>query len=78
MNLQLETTAYAVRKTRNQAGFSLIGALILVFFIAFVAAGAMHLIRYRYAALGFILTVILALIIVSLPDMKRYIRISTM
>lgn len=62
----------------NEAGFSLLGSLVFVFFIAFIAAGYMHLLRYRYAALGFVLTVILALIIASLPDIQRYIRISSM
>ena len=73
------TTEKSVRwHNSNQAGFSLLLALLSVLFIGFVAAAAMNLMRIRWAILGFVATVILALIIVSLPDIKRYIKISSM
>ena len=38
----------------------------------------MNLMRIRWAILGFLVAVILALVIASLPDIKRYIKISSM
>lgn len=73
-----ETDEIARRRSINEAGFSLLPPLIFVLLIAFIAAAAMHLMRYRYALLGFVVAVFLAVLIASLPDMKRYIKISSM
>lgn len=62
----------------SEAGFSLLAALVFVFFVAFIAAAAMNLMRIRWAILGFVVAVILAMLIASLPDIKRYIKISSM
>ena len=62
----------------NQGGFSLMVGLVFVLFIAFIAAAAMNLMRIRWAILGFVVALILALVIASLPDIKRYIKISSM
>ena len=61
-----------------EAGFSLLLALIFVLLIAFIAAIAMNLMRIRWAILGFVGAVILMMLIASLPDLKRYIKISSM
>lgn len=62
----------------SEAGFSLALALVAVLFIAFVAAILMNLMRIRYAILGFIAVVIIAALISAIPDMVRYVRISSM
>jgi len=62
----------------NESGFSLLAALVFVFFVAFAAAAYMHLLRYRFALLGFVIVVILAFLIASLPDIKRYMKITGM
>lgn len=75
----MKRSEIAVRlRKQSEAGFSLLAALIFVFFIAFIAAVAMGLMRIRWAILGFVVAVILAMLIASLPDLKRYIKISSM
>ncbi len=78
MKLQPENGGSTRPQRTIEAGFSLLAALVFVLFIGFVAAGAMHLVRYRYALLGFLLTVIIAVLIASFPDIKRYLKISSM
>ena len=78
MKLEPKTEKRVRWQSANQAGFSLLIGLVLVLFIAFVAAAAMNLMRIRWAILGFVVALILALIISSLPDIKRYIKISGM
>jgi len=62
----------------GEKGFSLLMALIVVIFIAFVAAAAMNLMRIRWAILRVVVAVILAAIIAALPDIRRYVKISSM
>ncbi|MGI8813284.1 MAG: DUF6893 family small protein [Pyrinomonadaceae bacterium] len=78
MKRQIETKQNTVRKDLGEGGFSLLAALVFVFFVAFVAAAGMNLMRIRWAILGFVIAVVLALIIASLPDIKRYVKISSM
>ena len=78
MKRQPETDEKARRRNINETGFSLLPPLVFVLLIAFIAAAAMHLMRYRWALLGFVVTVILAVLIASLPDIKRYMKISSM
>ncbi|MGH9945590.1 MAG: DUF6893 family small protein [Pyrinomonadaceae bacterium] len=77
--MKLEQTA-EVNMWRNagQKGFSLLVALVVVLFFAFIAAVAMNLMRVRWAILGFVVAVILATVIATLPDLMRYMRISSM
>jgi hypothetical protein len=78
MKLQLETHVGTRPRGILEAGFSLLAALLFVLLVAFIAAAAMNLMRIRWAILGFIVAVILALLIVSVPDIKRYMKISSM
>ena len=65
-------------KTLGQQGFSLLVGLLFILAIAFIAAVVMGLMRIRWALLGFLVAVILGLLIASLPDIKRYMKISSM
>jgi hypothetical protein len=77
MKPQLTNDEKNSSRSLGEAGFSLLAALVLVFFVAFLAAGAMHLMRYRYALLGFVAAVVIAVVIASLPDVQRYMKISS-
>lgn len=59
MKLEPKTEKRVRWQSANQAGFSLLIGLVLVLFIAFVAAAAMNLMRIRWAILGFVVALIL-------------------
>ncbi|MGQ0542676.1 MAG: hypothetical protein ACT4O9_12615 [Blastocatellia bacterium] len=62
----------------NAAGFGLIMPLLLIILIGLIVAVAMHLIT-ALAALGlFVLAFILIVFFAGLPDLMRYMRISSM
>lgn len=62
----------------DEKGFSLFFALILVILIGFIAAVLMKLLGILAAVLGFLAVVIIMTFFVAIPDMMRYIRISSM
>jgi len=78
MKEQLATDVNVRWQYSDEAGFSLLAAIVFVFFLALVASVFMNLMRVRWAFLAFLVAVILALLIASLPDIKRYVKISGM
>lgn len=76
--MKRQTETLVRQQNGGDAGFSLVAALVFVMFIAFIAAAAMNLMRIRWAILGFVAAVIIAMLIASLPDIKRYMKISSM
>lgn len=67
-----------IPQNADAEGFSLMGALILVLLIAFILTVVLKLLWLGWAILGFIAAVIVLMIIVSIPDIIRYVRISSM
>lgn len=78
MKRLMTTDGNILRQNTGKGGFSLLGGLVLVLLAAFIAAAAMGMLRIRYALLGFVVAVIVALIIATIPDLKRYMKISSM
>jgi membrane protein YdbS with pleckstrin-like domain len=63
---------------RYEAGFAFWSILVFIIFLGLIAAVIMKLMLWWVAALVFIAVVILAMIVASLPDIIRYMRISSM
>ena len=62
----------------NMAGFAFWSLLVFIIFVGLVVAVAMKLMIWWVAVLVFIAAVILAMIIASLPDIIRYMKINSM
>jgi membrane protein YdbS with pleckstrin-like domain len=65
-------------KGRSKAGFAFWSTLVFIIFLGLIAAVVMKLMLWWVALLVFIAVVILAMILASLPDIIRYMRISSM
>ncbi len=65
-------------KRKNEAGFGLFWPLLFIIFVGFVVAAVLHLLTAWVAPVLFILVVALIVFVASLPDLKRYIKISSM
>ncbi len=65
-------------KQKNEAGFGLFWPLLFIIFIGFVVAAVLHLLAAWAAAGLFILVIALIIFFASLPDLMRYIKISSM
>jgi membrane protein YdbS with pleckstrin-like domain len=65
-------------KDRSKAGFAFWSALVFIIFLGLIAAVIMKLMLWWVALLVFIAVVILAAILASLPDIIRYVKISSM
>ena len=69
---------YASTASGRAAGFGLVGPLLFIILVGLIAAVVMHLMTGWAAAGVFVLAVLFTLLIASLPDLMRYIRISSM
>lgn len=65
-------------KGRDKAGFAFWSILVFIIFLGLAAAVIMKLMLWWVAVLIFIGAVILAMIFASIPDIIRYMRISSM
>lgn len=63
---------------RSDAGFAFWSLLVFIIFVGLIVAVAMKLMLWWVAVLIFIAAVILAMILASIPDIIRYMRISSM
>lgn len=66
------------RTTVEQAGFSVLSVIILLALIAFVGAAALKVVSILFAAIGFLIVAVAAVLLSALPDIKRYTRMSGM
>ena len=62
----------------NMAGFAFWSPLVFIIFLGLIAAVVMKLMLWWVALLVFIAVAILAMILASLPDIIRYMKISSM
>jgi len=65
-------------KGRSKAGFAFWSTLVFIIFLGLIAAVVMKLMLWWVALLVFIAVVILAMILASIPDIIRYMKISSM
>ncbi|MEO6655323.1 MAG: hypothetical protein ABIO36_04510 [Pyrinomonadaceae bacterium] len=62
----------------NAAGFGLLGPLLFIILVGLIVAAVMKLLAI-WAAVGlFVLAVVLVVLLSSLSDIRRYMRISSM
>lgn len=63
---------------KNAAGFGLFWPLLFIIFVGFIVAAVMHLLTIWAAAGLFILTIVVIVLLASLSDIMRYLKISSM
>lgn len=67
-----------VETIRTDPGFAFWSILVFIIFLGLIAAVIMKLMVLWVAALVFVAVVVLAMIFANLPDIFRYMRISSM
>lgn len=65
-------------KISDESGFGILSAIVFLALIAFIVLAVIKTLSILIAVLGFIGVVILVVVLASLPDIRRYAKISNM
>jgi len=67
-----------LKQINSEAGFGIWSALLVLALIAFIVLLVMKTVSVLTAVIGFVAVVILILFFATLPDIMRYVKISSM